>query len=252
MQPVVFVAHGAPFLAVDPRLGAPLATWAKTLTRPAAILAVSAHWEDAPLTLGTTEPRGLVYDFWGFPEELYRVRYPAPGAPALAERVAALLAGREVVRGNRGLDHGVWTPLVHLFPAADVPVLQLSMPRSLSATDLFAIGEALAPLRDEGILIMGSGNLVHNLRRVVWDGYAEPEPWAAAFDGWIGDVLARRDWDALIDYAQRAPDLQLAHPSEEHLRPILVAAGAGASAAISFPITGWEMGNISRRSVQFG
>lgn len=251
-QPVIFVPHGAPFLAVDAKLGAPLAAWAKALPRPLAILAVSAHWEDAPLTLGATEPRDLVYDFWGFPDELYRVRYPAPAAPGLADRVVALLAGHDVRRSNRGLDHGVWTPLVHLFPAADVPVLQLSMPRPAVPAELFAIGKALAPLRDEGVLILGSGNLVHNLRRVVWEGEAEPEPWAAAFDGWIGDVLARRDWDALIDYSQRAPDLRIAHPSEEHLRPILVAAGAAAESAVSFPFTGWEMGNISRRAVQFG
>ena len=249
---MIFVPHGAPFLAVDAELGAPLAAWGKALPRPAAILAVSAHWEDAPLTLGATETRDLVYDFWGFPDELYRVRYAAPGAPALADRVVALLEGHEVRRSQRGLDHGVWTPLVHLFPAADIPVLQLSMPRPASATDLFAIGKALAPLREEGVLILGSGNLVHNLRRVVWEGEAEPEPWATAFDAWIGDVLARRDWEALLDYAARAPDLGIAHPSEEHFRPILVAAGAGAAASVSFPFTGWEMGNISRRSVQFG
>jgi len=252
MLPAIFVPHGAPFLAVDPVLGAPLAAWGGALPRPIAILAISAHWEDAPLTLGATTVRDLVYDFWGFPEELYRVRYPAPAAPALADRVEALLAGREVVRSGRGLDHGVWTPLVHLFPAADVPVLQLSMPRSAAAAELFAIGQALTPLRDEGVLILGSGNLVHNLRRVVWEGEAEPEPWAKAFDDWIGDVLARSDWGALVDYANRAPELRVAHPSDEHLRPILVAAGAGAASAVSFPFTGWEMGNISRRAVQLG
>lgn len=250
--PSVFVAHGAPYLAVDAVRGEPLQRWGQELPRPHAILAISAHWEDAPLTLGTTGARDLVYDFWGFPDELYQVRYPAPGAPWLAERVAELLPGREVRRSERGLDHGVWTPLVHLFPAADVPVLQLSMPATDSASQLFDVGRALQPLRDEGVLILGSGNLVHNLRRLDWHDRSAPLPWASEFDLWIADVLERRDWDALVDYRRHAPGLSLAHPTEEHLRPILVAAGAAPDERLRFPLEGWEMGSLSRRSVQFG
>lgn len=250
--PTIFVAHGAPYLAVDAVRGEPLRRWGQELPRPRAILAISAHWEDAPLRLGTTEARDLVYDFSGFPDELYHVRYPAPGAPWLAERVAALLPGREVRRSDRGLDHGVWTPLVHLFPAAEVPVLQLSMPRSLSAQELFDVGRALQPLRDEGVLILGSGNLVHNLRRLDWHDRAAPQAWASEFDAWIAQVLERRDWEALIDYGNRAPALSLAHPTEEHLRPILVAAGAAPDERLRCTLEGWEMGNLSRRSVQFG
>lgn len=252
-MPSAFVAHGAPFLAVDPERGEPLRRWGEALPRPRAILAVSAHWEDAPLTLGATGTRDLVYDFFGFPEELYRVRYPAPGAPWVADRVAALVASIDIRRSERGLDHGVWTPLVHLYPAADVPVLQLSMPGTATGAELFELGRSIAPLRDEGVLILGSGNLVHNLRRLDWGGGGgPPQPWASAFDAWIADVLTRRDWDALIDYRNRAPQLALAHPSEEHLRPVLVAAGAAADERVRFPLEGWELGSLSRRSVQFG
>src|SRR5262245_11896787 len=127
------------------------------------------------------------------------------------------------------------------------------MPHDDSPAALFELGRSLAPLRDEGVLILGSGNLVHNLRRVDWDGgNALPPPWAAAFDSWIADVIARRDWDALAGYRDRAPGLALAHPTEEHLRPVLVAAGAAADGPVRFTLEGWEMGSLSRRSVQFG
>jgi 4,5-DOPA dioxygenase extradiol len=250
--PAIFVAHGAPLLAVDPVRGEPLRRWGSALPRPKAILGISAHWEASPLSLSALTARDLEYDFWGFPEELYKVRYPAPPAPALAERVAGLLAPRQVLRTDRGIDHGVWTPLVHMFPKADVPVLQLSMPLSLDAAALFAVGKALRPLRDEGVLLLGSGNLVHNLRQVDWDEDDPPQFWAAEFDAWIGNVLMRRDWDALLDYRKRAPQLRMAHPTEEHFRPVLVVAGAADDASVSFPLIGWEMGSVSRRSVQFG
>ena len=252
MLPSVFVAHGAPLLATDAVRGEPLRRWGQALPRPQAILAVSAHWEASPLSLGAVSARDVVYDFWGFPAELYAVRYAAPGAPELAARVAALVAPRALARTERGLDHGVWTPLVHLFPNADVPVLQISMPLDLDAAALFALGRALAPLRGEGVLILCSGNLVHNLRQVDWNEDDPPQFWAKQFDDWIGSVLLHRDWDALVDYRKRAPQLRMAHPTEEHLRPVLVAAGAAAHESVSFPLVGWEMGSVSRRSVQFG
>jgi 4,5-DOPA dioxygenase extradiol len=251
-MPSLFVAHGAPLLALDPELGRPLRELAARLPRPRAILAVSAHWEEAPLTLGATETTGLIYDFSGFPQQLYRVRYPAPGAPWLADRVLALLADRAPRRSQRGLDHGVWTPLVHLYPDADVPVLQLSMPRSDSPVGLFELGHALAPLRDESVLILGSGNITHNLRRLDWQAGAPVPQWAREFDAWVADVLLRRDFSALVDYPRRAPQLARAHPSDEHLRPLLVAAGAGSDGSVSFPVEGWEYGSLSRRTVLFG
>jgi 4,5-DOPA dioxygenase extradiol len=250
--PSIFVAHGAPLLALDRELGEPLRRWGEALGKPRAILALSAHWEDAPLTFGATETVPLIYDFSGFPQELYQVRYPAPGAPWLADRVDALLTGREPRRSTRGLDHGVWTPLVHLYPDADVPVLQLSMPRPFSSADLFELGRALAPLRDEAVLVLGTGNITHNLRRLDWQAEAPTPAWAVEFDAWIKDVLERRDFDALVRYESRAPQLRLAQPTDDHLRPLLVAAGAGANESVRFPIEGWEYESLSRRSVEFG
>lgn len=250
--PVLFVAHGSPMLALDPDAGAPLAAWRRSLPRPRAILVISAHFERAPLTLTSLGSQPLVYDFGGFPEALYRVQYPAPGSPWLAERVLALLAGREVVQSDRGLDHGAWTVLAHLYPAADVPVLELSMPRTDRAPALIDMGRALAPLRDEGVLIMGSGNLVHNLGRVDWSGHAVTPTWARTFDDWIAGVIVRRDWDALADDERVAPELRLAHPTPEHLRPLLPVVGAAGTDTGTTVFTGWELGSISRRSVQFG
>jgi 4,5-DOPA dioxygenase extradiol len=250
--PSLFLGHGAPLLALDASLGEPLRRLGERLPRPRGILAVSAHWEESPLTLGTTEARELIYDFSGFPEALYRVRYPAPGAPWLADRVFALLKDRAPRRSQRGLDHGVWTPLVHLYPSADVPLLQISMPRSDSPADLFELGRALAPLRDEGVLILGTGNVTHNLRKLDWQEHAATPQWAKEFDLWISEVLTHRDREALVDYQRRAPHLALAQPTDDHLRPLLVAAGAGSDEPVSFPIEGWEYGSLSRRSVQFG
>ena len=250
--PTAFVAHGAPFLAVDPAGGEPFRQWGRSVPRPRAFLVVSAHFQRAPLTIGTTEALDLLYDFTGFPDALYQVKYAAPGAPWLADRVGQMLAGREMMRSRRPLDHGVWTPLVHIAPSADIPVLEISMPHTDSAADLFETGRRLAPLRDERVWILGSGNLVHNLGRVDFSGTTPPPGWAAEFDHWIADVLSRRDWDSLIDYARRAPALSLAHPTEEHLRPVLVAAGAAADDPVQFVLEGWEFGSLSRRSVQFG
>lgn len=250
-MPALFVAHGAPTLALDPERGSDFRRWGQALGKPRALLIVSAHWEGAPVTLGATEQRELIYDFYGFPDPLYRVRYPSPGAPELARRIEALLGSGVRREPTRGLDHGVWVPLVHLFPNADVPVLQLSMPSARGAKELFALGQRLAPLRDEGILIAGSGNLTHNLRRI---GGSTIPAWASDFDAWIADVLLRHDFDALVDYANQAPALRDNHPTEEHLQPVLVVAGAASAgtAPVSFPVQGFELGSISRRSVQLG
>jgi 4,5-DOPA dioxygenase extradiol len=250
--PVGFVAHGAPTLALDAVKGAPFRDWGAGLPRPKAILVVSAHFERAPLTIGATEQTPLVYDFSGFPEELYRVQYNAPGAPWLAQRVRALLQGHEVHESARGLDHGVWTPLVHIAPSADVPVLQLSMPYNYTPSQLFEVGRLLAPLRREGVFILASGNLVHNLRLVDFSERSAPPSWASEFDDWIRDVLIKKDWDRLMQYPTAAPAVNVAHPTAEHLRPILVAAGAAADDEVKFVLEGWEYGSLSRRTVQFG
>ncbi len=252
--PVLFIAHGAPPLLDDPTWVNELHDWARALPAPKAVLMISAHWEERPLTLGATTAVPLVYDFYGFPERYYQVKYPSPGAPALAARVRDLLSARRIAfaeENGRGLDHGAYVPLVCMYPAANVPVLQISLP-SLDPVELFAVGQALAPLRQEGVLIVGSGFLTHNMRYAFRPG---TPAWAREFDDWSADVLARRDFDALVDYQARAPAVRMALPTTEHFVPVVVAAGAAAldTTPISFPITGWWMdGAFTRRSVQFG
>lgn len=252
-MPAIFAAHGAPVLLDDAAWTGELAAWAGAMPRPKSILVVSAHWEARPATLGATTPVPLVYDFYGFPEQYYRTVYPSPGAPALAARVRGLLKERGIASTDdsaRGLDHGAYVPLVAMYPEADVPVLQLSMPR-LDPAELFALGRSLAPLRDEGVLVFGSGFLTHNMRYAFRPGIPE---WAREFDAWAEGAISRFDVDALLDFEKRAPAARTALPTWEHYAPLLVAAGAAAEAkpAVTFPITGWWMdGAFTKRSVRF-
>ncbi|WP_199428895.1 dioxygenase family protein [Qaidamihabitans albus] len=255
-MPVLYLSHGAPPLADDPTWTRQLAEWSAGLRRPTAILVVSAHWEEAPLTIGATTTVPLVYDFWGFPEHYYQVRYPAPGAPELAATVRGLLrGGRAPVRDapDRGLDHGAYVPLVEMFPDADIPVLQISMP-SLDPRELFALGRRLAPLRDEGVLIVGSGFFTHNLQvlQSVGDSAGAPPAWSAEFDLWGEQVLGSGDIDALLDFERKAPAARLAHPRIEHFAPLFVSLGAGeASGPPRTAIDGYWFG-LAKRSVQLG
>ena len=253
-MPVIFAAHGAPVLLDDELWMGELAGWARALPRPTAVLMVSAHWERRPTTLGATRTVPLVHDFHGFPERYYATRYPAPGAPELAQRVRGLLraAGQELAdEPERGLDHGAYVPLVAMYPGADVPVLQVSMP-VLDPAALFELGRALAPLRDEGVLVFGSGFLTHNMRYAFRPGIPG---WAREFDAWAAEALERFDVDALLGFRERAPAAATALPTWEHYAPVLVAAGAAGegSPAVSFPITGfWMDGAFTKRSVQLG
>jgi 4,5-DOPA dioxygenase extradiol len=253
-MPVIFAAHGAPVLLDDAAWMGELAAWAGALPPPRGILMISAHWDARPVTLGATRTVPLVYDFHGFPEAYYQTRYPAPGAPALAARVRQLLQDRGIAvtdEPERGLDHGAYVPLVAMYPAADIPVLQLSLP-GLDAPGLFALGQALASLRDESVLVFGSGFLTHNMSYAFRAGTPQ---WAKEFDTWVADAIARFDVDSLIDFKGRAPGVALALPTWEHYAPLLVAAGAAAVTPpkIAFPISGWWMeGAFTRRSVQFG
>jgi 4,5-DOPA dioxygenase extradiol len=253
-MPVIFAAHGAPILLDDRAWMDELAVWAAAMPRPKSILMISAHWEERPTTLGATSTVPLVYDFYGFPERYYQTKYAAPGAPELAARVRTLLSARSIAVSDdpaRGLDHGAYVPLVAMYPSADVPVLQVSMP-GLDAKELFALGEALAPLRDEGVLIFGSGFLTHNMRYAFRPGIPD---WAREFDHWAEGALERFDVDALIDFERRAPAARTALPTWEHYAPVLVAAGAAGAGEhrATFPITGfWMDGAFTRRSVQFG
>lgn len=253
-MPVIFAAHGAPILLDDAEWMAELASWAKAMPRPKSILMISAHWEARPASLGATVPVPLVYDFYGFPERYYQTKYPAPGAKDLAIRVRALFEQKGIPITQvptRGLDHGAYVPLVAMYPEADIPVLQLSMP-GLDPAQLLAMGKALAPLRDEGVLVFGSGFLTHNMSYAFKKGIPA---WAREFDAWSESALSRFDVDALLDFQTRAPAAQIALPTWEHYAPVLVAAGAASVAdhAATFPITGfWMDGAFTRRSVQFG
>ena len=254
-MPVIFIAHGSPFLLDDAGWVAELKQWAQAMPRPKSVLMLSAHWEQQPVTLGATRTVPLVYDFYGFPSKYYAVNYPAPGAPELAERVRVLLTKTQPVAEapGRGLDHGAYVPLVAMYPDADVPVLQVSLP-TMDASTLFALGRTLAPLRREGVLVVGSGFLTHNLRALD----LRPDPvtpaWAAELDAWAADVLTRQDVDALLDYRSRAPGVRQALPTHEHFVPVIVAMGAAIDepSSVQFPIAGFIAGSLTRRSVQFG
>jgi 4,5-DOPA dioxygenase extradiol len=250
-MPAVYLGHGAPPLVDDPLWVVQLEAWARALPRPTAILVVSAHWQNAPLAIGaTTDAVPLVYDFYGFPERYYRARYPAPGAPELASRVRDLLAGREQVADvpRRGLDHGAYVPLTVMYPDAAIPVLQISMP-SLDPGRLLRVGAALAPLRDEGVLIMGSGFLTHGLPFLSDFRFNAPPPsWSAEFDHWAAAALDRGDVDALAAFRE-APAARYAHPTTEHYAPLFVTLGAADSPAPVTTITGYWLG-LAKRSVQ--
>ncbi|MCC6877933.1 MAG: dioxygenase [Sandaracinaceae bacterium] len=251
-MPTVFLAHGAPPALDDATWMAQWREWGRALGTPRAILMISAHWIDTPITLGATRTVPLVYDFYGFPERYYRVTYPAPSAPELASRVRELL-GEPVRESERGLDHGAFVPLMGMYPDAGVPVLQISLP-SEDPARLVELGRALAPLRDEGTLIVGSGFITHNLRAATFGAQPSLLPsWATDLDAWTADAVRRHDLDALIDYRARAPGVQMSLPTHEHFVPLLVAAGAARQGErATFPIEGWVFGPFTKRSVQWG
>nr|HEX4318183.1 class III extradiol ring-cleavage dioxygenase [Kofleriaceae bacterium] len=251
-MPAVFLAHGAPMLLDDADWVAELAAWARELPRPRAILVISAHWESRPLAIGATRQLPLVYDFYGFPDKFYQLQYRSPGAPELAAHIRGLLDAARIPHVNepeRGLDHGVYVPLLCMYPAADLPVLQISMP-SLQPAELLAIGRALAPLRDDGVLVIGSGFLTHNLRAL---SLRDTPAWARDFDAWTADAISRHDVDALVDYKARAPGVRESLPTHEHFVPVLATVGMAADDTAKFPITGfWWGGAMTKRSVQLG
>ncbi|GEJ55995.1 4,5-DOPA dioxygenase extradiol [Anaeromyxobacter diazotrophicus] len=256
-MPAVFVGHGNPMNAVeDNAWSRGFRVLGEALPRPKAILAVSAHWYVAGTYATADERPETIHDFGGFPEELYRVQYPAPGAPDLARRAVQLVGeGRASLSREWGLDHGTWSVLVHLRPAADVPVVQLSLDGRLAPAEHLALGRALAPLRDEGVLLLASGNLVHNLRHAftAWGrGDQETPAWAREFDEELARALARHDTDALAR-ALEGEAGRRAHPTPDHYLPLLYAAGAAApDDPVRFPITGFDMASLSMRSVVFG
>jgi 4,5-DOPA dioxygenase extradiol len=253
LMPSVFVSHGAPTLALEKNdtveflrdLGA-------RLPRPRAILCVSAHWATRVPTLSAAERPETIHDFGGFPAELYRVRYEAPGAPRLAARAAELLSAAGIeseVSPSRGLDHGAWVPLSLIYPERDVPVAQLSVQPGAAAAEHFRVGRALAPLRGERVLILSTGGATHNLHRI-GRGPDTPE-WAARFDEWLDEKVEGGSYEELFDYRRLAPHAELAHPTDEHLLPLFVAAGAGGGPGVRLH-KGWTHGSLSMAAYQFG
>ena len=213
--------------------GAAGAAWsalAQRLPRPDAILIATAHWEtQTPSFTGAARPE-TIHDFYGFPQPLYQIRYPAPGAPAIADRARALLGDAGLgaaIDPQRGLDHGAWSPLLHMYPAADIPVAQASVQPALSPAHHLSVGRALAPLADEGVLIIGSGHMTHNLRDRRPAG-SPPLAYAAEFQSWVDAAIQAHDFDALVDYRNRSPQGARAHPTDEHFLPLFFALGAAA------------------------
>lgn len=229
--PVLFLSHGAPPLADDATWTAQLGAWGGSMEKPKDILMISAHWENAPVTLSAThQKQELLYDFWGFPDRYYDVRYDAPMAPELADEVTRLTAthGHHVERDeSRGLDHGAYVPLKEMFPDADVPVVQMSMP-TLDPQGLFKLGQSLAPLRERGTMIIGSGFTTHNLR---WFNPAAgpdttPPTESKEFDHWAAEAMAKGDVDSILNFLEKAPAAREAHPRSEHWAPLYVSLGA--------------------------
>lgn len=229
--PSIFVSHGAPTQVVDQNPAHDfMKELGQRLGRPKAILVVSAHWMTAAPSLSLAEKPETIHDFGGFPDFMYEFRYPAPGSPALATRTAELLraAGFELnLHPTRGLDHGAWVPLLLMYPEADVPVVQLSVQPRLSPEHHWRMGEALRPLRDEGILILGSGSATHNLREVfLYPEGAEPPEYVVEFQKWLDDAVTHGRKDDLLNYKDCAPHALRNHPTTDHYYPLLVAAGA--------------------------
>lgn len=255
-MPVAFVGHGSPMNAIeDNEWSRGFRELGERLPRPSAILAISAHWYIRGTAVTGNEVQETIHDFGGFPAPLYEMQYPAKGDPVLAQSVVDLL-GADVasVKDDWGLDHGTWSVLCHMRPAADCPVLQISIDARVDAARHVEIGRALAPLRDDGVLILGSGNVVHNLGDAfgrMRSGDSATPAWASEFDEIVTSSLRAHDASGLARLLESAEGRK-AHPTPDHYIPILYAAGAGGDDEVSFPITGFDLGSISMRSVIFG
>lgn len=251
-MPALYLSHGAPPLMDDAEWMRQLAAWADTLPAPRAILIVSAHWEAAPLSLSSTHSASdLVYDFAGFPSRFYQMRYDTPDASGLAAQILSVLPDNLEVHehAGRGLDHGAWVPLKVMYPLADVPVLQMSLPTQ-DPRGLVALGARLRPLREQGVLVIGSGFMTHGLPFLTADNYYgnKVPGWSAEFDAWAADALARGDLDELAGFRSTAPGLPYAHPTVEHFTPLFVTLGA-AEGPVETSIDGYAFG-LSKRSFQ--
>ena len=235
MLPSLFISHGSPMHALDPgAVGVAWRSLAQSLKRPKAILVASAHWDTRVPTITAMAQPDTYHDFYGFPEPLYRLRYPAPGSPDLARQAESLLVAGGLpgaLEYDRGLDHGVWSILLHMYPEADIPVVQISLQTAQGPAHHYRLGETLAGLANDDVLLIGSGQMTHNLRE--WNRSVDglPLPYVTQFQLWVHERIAARDHQALIDYRASAPHAVRAHPSDEHFLPLFFALGAGGSQA---------------------
>jgi 4,5-DOPA dioxygenase extradiol len=261
-MPAIFFGHGSPMNALARnRYTEAWGAIGRAISRPKAILCISAHWYVAGTAVTANESPETIHDFGGFPAELFAMFYPAPGAPALARRVQDLLAPLPVKAATDwGFDHGTWSVLCHVFPGADIPVVQLSIDATKPARFHYEVGRQLGALREEGVLLAGSGNIVHNLRQYAWPSAATgageeaaPYDWAQRWDANVAELLQAGDHEALIDYRAQGRAAQLSIPTPEHYLPLLYIMGAARlGERVSFPVQGIDGGSISMRAVQFG
>jgi 4,5-DOPA dioxygenase extradiol len=255
MFPSLYISHGSPMLALEPGASGPaLARLAAEMPKPRAIVIVSAHWESQDILVNGNPQPETWHDFGGFPAALFAVQYPAPGLPSLTAEVAGLLIAADLptrIDTKRPFDHGVWVPLSLMYPQADIPVVQVSLPSRQGPALQTRIGRALASLREQGVLVIGSGSITHNLRELDWHAGPESvEPWALEFRDWIVDKLASNDESALHDYRRLAPHAVRNHPSDEHLLPLYFARGAGGEFSIAHQ--GFTMGALGMDIYRFG
>ena len=255
MFPSLYISHGSPMLALEPGASGPaLARLAAELPKPKAIVIVSAHWESNELLVSGNPRPDTWHDFGGFPKALFEVEYPAPGDPQLAAEVVELLKASNLparIDSNRPFDHGVWVPLSLMYPQADIPIVQVSLPTRGGPALQAHVGQALSSLRQHGVLLIGSGSITHNLRELDWHAGPESvEPWAQAFRDWMVEKLAANDEAALNDYRQRVPNAVRNHPSDEHLLPLYFARAAGGDFSIAHQ--GFTMGALGMDIYRFG
>lgn len=252
-MPSLFISHGAPSIAIEQDdFTRAVASFGKTLAGARGIVVVSAHWQARSLRVNAVAHPETIYDFGGFSPELYKIRYDAPGDPALANEIAALLGGAPLEE-TRGWDHGLWVPMRILLPDASIPIVEIAQPHPTTPAELLGIGQTLAPLRERGIVIAGSGGIVHNLRAIhLGDKNAPVDDWAKEFDDWFATNLTARDFDTLTRYRDLAPHATLAVPTPEHFEPVFVALGASRETdSLTTIYEGFHYGNLSMRTFAY-
>lgn len=256
--PTIFLGHGSPMNALEQntytqgfkKLGEEIL---KKYGKPKAVLMVSAHWESKGTWVTGMDKPKTIHDFYGFPQKLFEVQYPAKGDPKFAKELESSKLDISNDLDQWGLDHGAWSVLIHLFPKADIPILQLSLDKNKSFSDHFELGNKLRTLREQGVLILGSGNIVHNLKKISWDSNAKAQDWAIEFDEWVKEKTIKRDFQSLIKQATNSESGKLSINSAEHYLPLLYTLGSSdTDEPVNFDVEGIQNGSISMRSVRFG